>query len=553
LTWIGKEEVDYYSYLKSYWEKEIFPTQSLEPDPNRFFDQCLHDGIYQIESTSPVDAVLFNANLDTIAGALAQKYQPESSGLELVIYEKVSMGDGTQANNPWLQEMPDPISKACWDNYLTIPQSLASELGIEMVESNTQLLQLKVGGKEFELPAMIQPGQANGTVGIALGYGRTHAGLVANGVGVNAFPLITDRDGIGQRVRTQGVELKVSGSDYQVPQTQTHHTFMERDFVIQESTLAEYQKDPSAGRHHPRIAVSSALEKQLGDKTADNFIPPRALSLWDGHQYPNHHWAMVIDMNSCIGCGICSVACQAENNVPVVGREEVLNRREMTWLRIDRYYSSKEGAETYEQLEEAAENPEVTFQPMMCQHCNNAPCETVCPVAATTHSTEGLNQMTYNRCVGTRYCANNCPYKVRRFNWFKYHDNARFDVNLGMNNDLGKMVLNPDVTVRSRGVMEKCSFCVQRIQYGKLEAKKKKRRPLDGEIVTACASACPTDAIVFGDVKDPESKVAKLLQFEDKGDWQQVNEPRAYNVLEEINVKPNVWYFTKIRNKEEEA
>jgi molybdopterin-containing oxidoreductase family iron-sulfur binding subunit len=247
------------------------------------------------------------------------------------------------------------------------------------------------------------------------------------------------------------------------------------------------------------------------------------------------------------------VACQAENNVPVVGREEVINRREMAWLRIDRYYSSEEGAETYAALEKAAENPEVTFQPMMCQHCNNAPCETVCPVAATTHSTEGLNQMTYNRCVGTRYCANNCPYKVRRFNWFKYHDNERFDANMAMNNDLGKMVLNPDVTVRSRGVMEKCTFCVQRIQYGKLEAKKKRRRPLDGEINTACASACPTEAIVFGDIKDPDSKVAKMLQFEDKGDWQQVNEPRAYNVLEEINVKPNVWYFTKIRNKEEEA
>jgi Fe-S-cluster-containing dehydrogenase component len=225
----------------------------------------------------------------------------------------------------------------------------------------------------------------------------------------------------------------------------------------------------------------------------------------------------------------------------------------MSWIRIDRYYSSEESAQSNEELEVAAENPEVTFQPMMCQHCNNAPCETVCPVAATTHSTEGLNQMTYNRCIGTRYCANNCPYKVRRFNWFKYHDNEYFPDNAAMNNDLGKMVLNPDVTVRSRGVMEKCTFCVQRIQYGKLEAKKQGRRPIDGEITTACANACPTDAIQFGDLRDPESKVAKLLQMKDYGDKQEVHEHRAYHVLEEINVRPNVWYLAKVRNKDENA
>ena len=285
----------------------------------------------------------------------------------------------------------------------------------------------------------------------------------------------------------------------------------------------------------------------------DGKLQPRKISLWKGHSYNNHHWTMTVDLNSCIGCSACSVACQAENNVPVVGKEEVLNRREMTWIRIDRYYSSEKTATSNEELEVAAENPEVTFQPMMCQHCNNAPCETVCPVAATTHSTEGLNQMTYNRCIGTRYCANNCPYKVRRFNWFKYHDNTQFPDNSSMNNDLGKMVLNPDVTVRSRGVMEKCTFCVQRIQYGKLEAKKKGRRPIDGEVTTACASACPTDAIQFGDIRDPESKVSKLLQIKDKGDTQEVHEHRAYHVLEEINVKPNVWYLAKVRNKEENA
>lgn len=262
----------------------------------------------------------------------------------------------------------------------------------------------------------------------------------------------------------------------------------------------------------------------------------------DVHQYNNHHWGLAIDLNSCTGCSACVVACHIENNVPVVGKQEVVNRREMHWLRIDRYYSSPAGAESNDELMEAAENPEVVFQPMMCQHCNNAPCETVCPVVATTHSSEGLNQMTYNRCVGTKYCANNCPYKVRRFNWFKYHNNKEFDYHL--NNDLGKMVLNPDVTVRSRGVMEKCSMCVQRIQSGKLKAKMEGRRPKDGDINPACASACPSQAILFGDLNDKGSNIRQLMDDEIEG--------RAYNVLEELNVRPNVWYMTKIRNNDPE-
>jgi len=260
---------------------------------------------------------------------------------------------------------------------------------------------------------------------------------------------------------------------------------------------------------------------------------------------------MVIDMNSCTGCGTCTVACQVENNVAIVGKEEVLNRREMAWIRIDRYYSSPYNKKEhgFKLIELAADNPEVTFQPMMCQHCNNAPCETVCPVVATSHSSEGLNQMTYNRCIGTRYCANNCPYKVRRFNWFKYHDNDQFDKNSSMNNDLGKMVLNPDVVVRSRGVMEKCSMCVQRIQAGKLKAKLESRRPEDKDVNTACAAACPADAIVFGDMKNPHSKISKVLKFKETQEEKVVGEERAYHVLEEINVRPNVYYLTKIRNK----
>jgi molybdopterin-containing oxidoreductase family iron-sulfur binding subunit len=251
---------------------------------------------------------------------------------------------------------------------------------------------------------------------------------------------------------------------------------------------------------------------------------------------------MVIDLNSCTGCGVCTIACQVENNIPVVGKDEVLNRREMHWIRVDRYYSSDADLNNKSGLEIPSNNPEVVFQPMMCQHCNNAPCETVCPVLATTHSSEGLNQMTYNRCIGTRYCANNCPYKVRRFNWFKYHDNKQFDDNIAMNTSLGKMVLNPDVTVRSRGVMEKCSMCVQRIQAGKLKAKLEKRKLRDMDITTACSSSCPADAIVFGDMNNSESSIFKLLSSEVEG--------RAYHVLEELSVKPNVTYLTKIRNKE---
>ncbi len=262
---------------------------------------------------------------------------------------------------------------------------------------------------------------------------------------------------------------------------------------------------------------------------------------------------MVVDLNTCTGCAACVVSCHAENNVPVVGRKEVIMSREMHWIRIDRYYSSDVdaseesavGKALAKGLEIASENPEVTFQPLMCQHCNNAPCETVCPVLATTHSSEGLNQMTYNRCIGTRYCANNCPYKVRRFNWFKYFDEVNvvgeeFDFHFA--NDLGKMVINPDVTVRSRGVMEKCSMCVQRIQAGKLDAKKEKRHLIDGEVETACSQSCPTDSIIFGDMNDPESRISKLLADEKEG--------RAFHMLEEINVLPSVSYLTKIRNKD---
>ncbi len=568
MRWADRKD-DYFEYLQQYWKKAS-GTSGIAFQG--YWDKAVQTGVFELESsTSPsenttamdsLDVAIapqetisttvsnFQGDIMAAAASIAKSYKSGGSDYELALYHKIGLGDGTHANNPWLQEMPDPITKATWDNYVTISQKDAGTLGIKMFEGKSNMVKLTVGGTTLEeVPVLIQPGQAEGTIGLALGYGRSAAGKVATEAGgIDANPFIGTKNGGLYYAITKGLNVEVLSKEYQVAQTQTHQTYMGRENVIQESVLSEYKKNPKAGRYEPKISTWQA---------EDHKVDPSTLSLWKGHKYPNHHWGLAIDLNSCTGCSACTVACHTENNVPVVGREEVINRRDMHWMRIDRYYSSNAPVDDLRGLEVAAENPEVTFQPMMCQHCNNAPCETVCPVAATTHSTEGLNQMTYNRCIGTRYCANNCPYKVRRFNWFKYHDNKQFEnTNTAMNSDLGKMVLNPDVTVRSRGVMEKCSFCVQRIQKGKLEAKKEGRRPTDADVNTACASACPADALIFGDMNNPESEISKFLNIKDiEGDYgidKHVQEPRAYHVLEEIGVKPNVVYLTKIRNKEEE-
>lgn len=536
LKWSGNEST-YYDFIRSNWSSTVFPKANTASFFNfdAFWNKCVHDGVFQTDTAGAA------ASVSVDASGADGRIKRSGGDLELVLYVNNSVAEGMQANNPWLQEMPDPITKATWDNYLTVSPRLAEEWGIEFGDMTTQTVNLTVDGKTVEVPVLAQPGQAYGVLGLALGYGRTNAGKVANGVGVNAYPLASVAGNSISFSVTENVSVEPVGNSYRIAQTQTSQTYMGRDTVIQETLLGRYQKDAQAGRNFPKIA------------TAEGFKKPYAVSLWQGHEYPNHHWGMMIDLNSCTGCSACTIACQTENNIPVVGKQEVLNRREMHWLRIDRYYSTDAPEGDRKAMEEAAENPEVTFQPMLCQQCNNAPCETVCPVVATTHSTEGLNQMTYNRCIGTRYCANNCPYKVRRFNWFKYHDNAKFDSNLAMNNDLGKMVLNPDVTVRARGVMEKCTFCVQRIQLGKLEAKKEGRRPNDGEVITACAKACPTEAIVFGDMKDPESRVSQMLQIVQLEKRVETREPRAFHVLEELRTMPNVWYLTKVRNKDEQT
>ena len=454
-----------------------------------------------------------------------------SQGIEFEISEKISMGDGSQSNNPWLQELPDPLSRACWDNYLTISASTARDLGIknETVSNgalNGSMVNITVDGiTRKNVPVMIQPGQAVGTVSLAVGYGRTNAGKCGNGIGHNAYPLLNG--GIA--------DIQVVEGTHEFAATQLHHTMMGRD-IVKETTLADYIKDPFSGNDTALYYTHDGMKKAS------------EVSLWDEHDHETgHFWNLSIDLTACNGCAACVVSCHAENNVPVVGKEEVRKSRDMHWLRIDRYFSSdmtKEKSDKkdistytmYKEMEYPSEYPETVYQPVMCQHCNHAPCETVCPVAATTHSAEGLNHMTYNRCVGTRYCANNCPYKVRRFNWFQFSDNDQFDYN--MNNDYGKMVLNPDVVVRSRGVMEKCSMCIQKIQEIKLTAKKNGEKVLDSDAQTACSSVCSTNAIVFGDANDASHDIHNLKQ-----------DPRKYDLLDHLNVAPSVFYQTKIRNK----
>jgi molybdopterin-containing oxidoreductase family iron-sulfur binding subunit len=512
LAWAGTP-TDFHDYMKAGWSSMMPAGTSWE--------KLLQDGVVE----SAITAEKFTSKASLTAPAEGAK-----GAFELVVYEKIGLGNGMQANNPWLQELPDPISKITWDNYLAVSPKDAREKG--WAQGN--MVSIKAGNVSAKVPVVIQPGQTAGTVSLAVGYGRNGGGKTCDKIGVNAFPFVT-LSASGLRYSVPVEISKTVEDDYKFAATQTHHTMMGRA-IVKETTLEEFIKNPNAGNEEELIEVKAGEDIKKKGATE--------VTLWNEHEFGNHHFGMSIDLNSCIGCGACVVACTAENNVSVVGKDEVMRSREMHWMRIDRYYSSDADPKEHESgnnalMEIPSDMPKVVFQPVMCQHCNHAPCETVCPVIATSHSSEGLNQMTYNRCVGTRYCANNCPYKVRRFNWFRYQDNAKFDFN--MNNDLGKMVLNPDVVVRSRGVMEKCSMCVQRIQEGKLNAKKLGRPVKDGEINTACAQTCPTNAITFGDYKNPESAINKMWKPEE----------RSYHLLEELDVQPNVFYNTKVRNVEE--
>ncbi len=533
LVWInGKEsEATFYEYLKANAQTQLGGVS---------FNKALYNGFNVVEGGTSLSYAGGNAE-----GAIADLKAFKASDLELSLYTSVAIGDGTQANNPWLQELPDPVTRLSWDNYLTISPKDAERLGIENdLNARMQLdgskVDLTVGNVSLkDVPVFIQPGQADGSLGLALGYGKTGSGKVAE-TGINAYPLFDVKSRMVSGVKIE----KVKGS-HEFAGMQLQNTLMGRYDIAKEVSLADFINvpfdDPQKGWNKP-----------LEYHTLTESTPAGKITLWDEFDDTDGpHFNLSIDLNACTGCGACVIACQAENNVPVVGKEEIRMSRDMYWLRIDRYYSARERITPHQQVDrglnvpqvydiliDPAENPDVIFQPVMCQHCNHAPCETVCPVAATSHGKQGQNQMAYNRCVGTRYCANNCPYKVRRFNWFNYAQNDKFDYN--MNNDLGRMVLNPDVVVRTRGVMEKCSMCIQMTQTTILEAKKEGRKVEDGEFQTACSKACGTGAMKFGDMNDKDSEVRKLF-----------TNNRRYMLLEEIGTKPNVFYHAKVRNRKE--
>lgn len=554
LTWAGSTTT-YADFWKQYWMTKLGGQAN--------FDKTLQEGILE-PATMPVSSATFTGNVaDAIAKVKAKK---PVSGTEVIVYEKVAIGyGGAWSNNPWLQEMPDPITKATWDNYAAVSPKKAKELGAELtgineVDDKKHVIKIKTAsGAELALPLVVVPGIHNDVVAVALGYGRdAKVGRAAANTGKNAYPFISYN---GQTLDNYaGVSVEKTADKYSVAITQTHHSYEGRP-VVHEYTLDEFKKDPNVllKERYEEIGKFTALPWEAGGEHEGEPKELNAGEMTDKMQggfrdnatlYPNYdkegshqgiHWGMSIDLNSCTGCGACVIACQAENNISVVGKEHVAKAHEMHWLRIDRYFSG---------MPDDPDSIQTVFQPMMCQHCDNAPCENVCPVSATNHSSEGLNQMAYNRCIGTKYCANNCPYKVRHFNWMDWNGADCFDDNLyedgrrdDMNDDLTRMVLNPDVTVRSRGVMEKCSFCVQRLQDGKLAAKKAGRPLIDGEVKTACQQACASDCIKFGNVNDPNSEVYKLRFNEQK--------ERVFYVLEQIHTLPNVNYLAKIRNTEE--
>lgn len=550
-NYIATAEQPYYDYLRKNWQSGMFSTQKNFASFQSFWDSSLHDGVLNINKTSTMGAC--KADVTDIGSKVSQ---PSNAPLEISFYESVNIGDGSYASNPWLQEMPDPVKRTVWGNYLAVPigwnggSSYASFNDLK----DGDLVDLEVNGTKMRVPVFAQFGQMQGTVGFALGYGRKEVGVTGKNVGVNTFNLCSIKNGASNYSSDKVTVSKKVGTEKDFSCVQYHHTMgvtgidkkTNKTINVDELTVmtlgAGYQ-----GSLVPRSVIRRAHVKEVAklvedlheQRTEFQELNKKTLFRSLEKEYTTGlHWGMHIDLNSCIGCGACSVACLAENNVPVVGKHEVHRHHEMSWLRIDRYF--------YGDLE----NPSTVYQPMMCQHCDNAPCENVCPVAATSHSIEGINQMAYNRCIGTRYCANNCPYKVRRFNWLDYTTADIFpyneyplngeDLRFGADN-LTRMVLNPDVTVRSRGVMEKCSFCIQRIQEGKLTAKAENRKLRDGDVKSACMTACPTGAITFGNVNDPESNVSKLNA-----------NPINYLVLEEINTAPGVTYSARISNNNEE-
>ncbi len=571
MTW-GGVEGNWYDYYQNYWTSKV--------GGQKAFDEALQFGLLEPTEMSMTGGAAGSA--DAAIAAIAFMPKAVAADVEMVIYQKVAIGHGgVWSNNPWLQELPDPISKCTWDNYVMMSQNMAKKYGAEWndlneVEREKKVVSIKAKGGTVELPVLVIPGMHDNVIAVATGYGRAEGvGRAANngqevtGVKVSHLAEVSTAGSILYNIAK--VDVSTTGKTYPLAVTQTHHSYNERP-ILYEYTLEEFKKNPNElaeeRKHHlSHYTAADGVNAHGEEGHKENHATADAHGAENGHgheensahseedwqdayrdngtlyhmdQHPNHgiKWGMSIDLNSCTGCSACTIACQAENNISVVGKERVMKVHEMHWMRIDRYFSGDV---------EDATSIQTVFQPMLCQHCDNAPCENVCPVNATNHSSEGINQMAYNRCIGTRYCANNCPYKVRRFNWRDFNGGDSFVHNLyedgrrdDINNNITRMVLNPDVTVRSRGVMEKCNFCVQKLQTAKREARKEGRVLADGEAKTACQMACATGAITFGNVNDKSSEIYKLRNTEQK--------ERLFYTLEEIHTLPNVNYLSKIRN-----
>ena len=512
LAWSGKS-VESIEWVRRVWRDQVL-VRSAASSFEALWDEAVHDGCTEV---APLVDAPGDFDHDAIESIAPAGLEPDR--LTLLLYPKLGMLDGRHAHNAWLQELPDPISKISWDNYASLAPNTAATMGLR----DGDLVEISGAGATapMVLPAHVQPGQHPGVVAVALGYGRSGTDRfhdlgpdwiaaqptveVGATVGVRANDWLAEVDG---RIATAGpvVSLRSLGSHRQLASIQVYHDLEVPEHlrppdgeprpIIQETVLPAYIEDRAAGEPH------------LHEFDAN---------LWPPYPEGEHHWAMAVDLSACTGCSACVVACQVENNIPAVGRDEIRRQRDMYWMRIDRYYSASQTG------------VDVVHQPMLCHHCDNAPCESVCPVAATVHSDEGLNQQVYNRCVGTRYCANNCPFKVRRFNWFDYP----------RANPMESLVLNPDVTVRSRGVMEKCSFCIQRIQGARISAKSSGSDLQDGDVSTACQQSCPANAIVFGDAADPDSEISRRIASQ-----------RHYRLFEELNILPSVGYMRLVRNRD---
>ena len=499
----------YLDYLKKNWETVIYPSMGTLASFNKTWNSILHDGIALVDEKPAASVAVFSIDAFT---ANAGKIK-SSNDYVILLQGNNTIGDGRFANNGWLQELPNPVTKIVWDNYAAVSVQTAAELGI----NSDDIIDITIGDKKQSFPAFVQPGLADKVIEVSLGYGRTKCGIVGEGVGVNAGVLISKNPGISSRIYNNAQVSKGSGT-YELISTQEHHPIDDnplmkniqfRRGIIREGTLEEYVKN------------SNFLKEEI-EKDKLDLTPINKEHAYEMPDYKGVKWGMSIDLNKCTGCGSCIIACSVENNIPVVGKDQVKVNREMMWMRIDRYYSG------------SPDSPNVNLQPMLCQHCDFAPCENVCPVVATTHSPDGLNVMAYNRCVGTRYCSNNCPYKVRRFNYFDFRDHFRDEFQYA---DSLSLLMNPEVTVRSRGVMEKCNFCLQRIMFERQNAIAQGRTIKGSNVTTACQDACPAFAIEFGDVNEEGSEIQK---------WKK--QDLGYNVLEEIKVKPNVTYIAKLRN-----